>query len=1169
MNRLTTSPILDSIRRLIGDQHVNELPDQELLCRFRTEHDEAAFHGLLSRHGPMVLDVCRNVLRNEADAEDAFQATFLILAQKAAAIQKEAAVGSWLYGVAFRVALKARADGGRRHKHEAQAPVRIRSDETDDLSWRDVQQTLYAELNRFPERYRAPLVLCYLEGQTQDAAATLLRVSRPALKKRLERARALLRQRLIRRGLGSAAVLAASAWPMASAPASPPAKLLASTANAAFKGAAGELVPARVLALKAAAVKALFTGKLTTTRFLVVLVGLAATACGALLYHASIPEQPVAAPAAAAAQAPPRDQPGDPLPAGVVARLGTARLRPGGSIYHLAFAPDGKRLASWQNEMHVTDSLTIWDAEGRQLRRVDLPGVTVAYWQWLADGRGIAVLLVDHKPYVWELSDETAKPPASQVGPGAVLIRGGPEQEGYSCFAVSPDGKRLVGGTSNDQAVIHVWDLATNKMLSALPRPQVLVKQPEKCSALFFTPDGRRLIVFSPTKTDRGQTKEYQLIVRDTATGEEQRRFTSRAPLTQGTRMSVAVSDRWLALGMEDESGTVSLRDLSTGQPRTLTTKHGTRANYGFGISAIVFTRDGHTLLTAGRGGEIKVWDATTLQPIHTIPNASRSWIETMAVTADGRTVASGGQDNLIRLWDLATGKERSPADGLTGEVSGVGFSVDGKVALTFCADNTLRVWDAATGRPLRTTPLSHGGQGWPRGELAPDGHTLVTNAGGRVKALNLETGQEVPLPGLPRELLCDTLRFGADGKTLVALSENRVTLLDWPTVKVRRTITLLPPKNQPGVTRGDAADISPDGRWLITLAHREWGREERGMHFGFEADGVLDLWNAVTGEYIRQLLAGQGVGRTVQYTASGDVVVDAQGSLQGVGGERTELQSNLNLIDPLTGRLKRAFATPPKGPPGSGFRYILATALSADGRQLFVGSNDGSVVAYETLTGQMRQRLEGYHGLIMDLAGSKDGRRLIAGGSGLYALEWDISLAGTAPASPAPPPAEQAKLWDQLAAIKPEVSLPAMRRLAAHPEAAVALLRGVLKPAPSGPDDGLLDRLVADLGARKFKVRDQASRQLDQLGETAVPGVKARLAKVSDAEVQTRLMRFLARHDSLTPTPELVREARSLEILEQIDTAPALALLKELAGGGANMPRTRTAAEALRRLQR
>src|SRR5260370_29808188 len=153
MMKTTTSPILQLIRRSVEDQRVKVLTDQELLGRFRSERDEAAFHTLLRRHGSMVLDVCRNVLGNEADAEDAFQTTFLILAQKAGAIRNQASVGSWLHGVAYRTALKARAGTAKRKKHEARVPSQPSSDE---LTWREVQQVIHEELSKVAECYRAP-----------------------------------------------------------------------------------------------------------------------------------------------------------------------------------------------------------------------------------------------------------------------------------------------------------------------------------------------------------------------------------------------------------------------------------------------------------------------------------------------------------------------------------------------------------------------------------------------------------------------------------------------------------------------------------------------------------------------------------------------------------------------------------------------------------------------------------------------------------------------------------------------------------------------------------------------------------------------------------------------------------------------------------------------------
>ena len=182
------SLILRSIRRLVEDESVRQQSDQHLLRQFSDHRDEAAFGMLLRRHGPMVLDVCRGVFGNDADAEDAFQATFLILTRKAASIRKTGSLGSWLHGVAYRTALKARARSVTRQRNEARAPVRAVT-EPDDLTWREMQEILHEELNGLAERYRAPLVACYLEGKTQDQAAAQLGLAKSTLKERLERGR--------------------------------------------------------------------------------------------------------------------------------------------------------------------------------------------------------------------------------------------------------------------------------------------------------------------------------------------------------------------------------------------------------------------------------------------------------------------------------------------------------------------------------------------------------------------------------------------------------------------------------------------------------------------------------------------------------------------------------------------------------------------------------------------------------------------------------------------------------------------------------------------------------------------------------------------------------------------------------------------------------------------
>ncbi len=240
MSKTTVDPILQMIRRIAEDHRMKCLPDQELLCRIAGGPDDAAFSVLVRRHGPMVLDVCRNVAGNGADAEDAFQATFLILAQKARSIRKLTSVGSWLHGVAYRTALKAQAAFAKHQKLELRAAKSGSHESADDLTWNEIQQFVHMELAAISERYRAPLVLCFLEGKTQDDAAKHLGVSKATLKKRLEHGRSLLRLRLIRRGIGPTALVAAAAWPAATATACVPIALVSATVKAAAAIATGQ-----------------------------------------------------------------------------------------------------------------------------------------------------------------------------------------------------------------------------------------------------------------------------------------------------------------------------------------------------------------------------------------------------------------------------------------------------------------------------------------------------------------------------------------------------------------------------------------------------------------------------------------------------------------------------------------------------------------------------------------------------------------------------------------------------------------------------------------------------------------------------------------------------------------------------------------------------------------
>lgn len=199
------SPSLeDNVRRVVGGSNLNGVPDAELLARFVKEHDEAAFELLLWRHGGLVLNVCLRVLGDRHQAEDAFQVTFLTLAQRAGAIGRGEAVAGWLYQVAHRVALRMRARS-RREQPLGDMPLPGREPEpAETAEWRDLRPLLDAEVDRLPEKYRIAFVLCYLEGKTNEEAARELGCPRGTVDSRLARARERLRARLARRGLAIA-----------------------------------------------------------------------------------------------------------------------------------------------------------------------------------------------------------------------------------------------------------------------------------------------------------------------------------------------------------------------------------------------------------------------------------------------------------------------------------------------------------------------------------------------------------------------------------------------------------------------------------------------------------------------------------------------------------------------------------------------------------------------------------------------------------------------------------------------------------------------------------------------------------------------------------------------------------------------------------------------------
>ena len=392
--------IYGAIGRLFESGCIAGLDDSELLSRVATTADREAFAALIARHAPMVLGVCRRALRCRSDADDAFQATFLILARKAASIREGDRLGCWLFGVSRRVAARARADARRRGEVERRASrdevvTRAEADRLDLLS------DLDDELARLPSRFREAIVLCHLAGLTHEEAAHRLRCPVGTVKSRVARGLARLRMRMTRPGALPALALVTAVM----APTAAPASLIESTARCIPNGPWTQATSALVRGV----LRTMSMKRLMTIATACLVVGLTLT--GAFLAPAQyIPATPVAKPAAPRSthqELPTSESPG------AIRFMGRARglvvrLERDASSQALAFMPDGK-------------SLVVGCGDGL-IRILDA-----------ATGR-VTSTLVHHA---------------------------GPELRSVTAIAVRPDGLAVASGGEDGRA--RLWDLATKK----------------------------------------------------------------------------------------------------------------------------------------------------------------------------------------------------------------------------------------------------------------------------------------------------------------------------------------------------------------------------------------------------------------------------------------------------------------------------------------------------------------------------------------------------------------------------------------------------------------------------------------------------------------------------------------------------------------------------------
>jgi RNA polymerase sigma factor (sigma-70 family) len=615
--------LLSRLRRtLYGDG--GGRTDGQLLEAFVRGGEEAAFEALLRRHGPMVLGVCRRVLGNDADAEDAFQATFFVLFRKAAALRRTGPLGNWLYGVAHRTALGARsARVKRRAKEEARRTMAVPQPPAED-TWREVQAVLDQELSRLPEYYRVPIVLCDLEGKSRKDAAHQLGWPIGTVSGRLARGRVLLARRLARHGLAVSGGALAVALKTHATVACVPRPLHLATLEAVAAG----VVPDRVAALARGVFQAMLLTKLKiATVCLLGLVALGLVVCRVLAGPAS----------PAAGGAGPEPQGG--APARPAAQDGVKVVKIGNRVNSVAYCHDGRSLAVilWNGAPNLdtqTSSVVLWDLQkGKAEKTLEQFGEGRLQFRHLAssrDGTAVAASATE----VGKVNYGAVRAWEARTGKLVGTFELGNQVDG--AVALSADGKKVAGGTCiTGNGELTVWDVASAKVLQRLEADRM------EYFAAAFSEDGKW--VAAGGRHGTGLDKTNKVVVWDVTTGKVKHEW--HDPTMAGAVVAVAFSPdgKELAAGGVNDA-TVRVWDVKTGKVNHLLNAHE--------VQGLAYSPDGRTLATAGNDHKVILWDVGKENARATLQGHGHI-VMGIAFAPDGRTLASGGLDATLRFWPV------------------------------------------------------------------------------------------------------------------------------------------------------------------------------------------------------------------------------------------------------------------------------------------------------------------------------------------------------------------------------------------------------------------------------------------------------------------------------------------------------------------------------------
>jgi RNA polymerase sigma factor (sigma-70 family) len=587
-----------------------ELTDAELVPRVANQ-DRRAFEILVHRHGPLVWRVCRRVLARADRAEDAFQATFLVLASKAGSIRRPTSVASWLHGVAYRIARRALLDRALADALHEEPPAGNAADPGRAAAWRELAGIIEEEVAVLPDKLRGPILMCYWEGLTTEEAARKLVLPSGTIKSRLARARALLQRRLTRRGVTlPAGTIAVLLGPLA-ADASVPATLTAATTSivtavGTSKCGSAASVPSSAALLARSMLQSMLVAKVKAIVFAAAIM--AVVAAGAVLAAIDRPATQLAGANAprtpSAPQAPLTDEFGDPLPAGTLRRLGTTRFRPGSYVSSLAFLPGDKTLVS-----QGLEGIAFWDvATGKKASWIALPGARQLGQMRLSPDGKVLAAAHGERVQLWQVSGHKEL--------GALPDRA-------HCMVFSHDGETLACVDSS-QKTLRLWDWRKQAKKLTIATDQFQLQE------IGFSHDDR--VVFS--------LDLRELVSWDAASG--------------GQILKIAypnIGSTYLDRLALSPDGKLAARSIYRQPIRIYDTATGREVGQfpAGDVRVQSFTPDGKGLLVTGERGTA-LWDVSQGKEVY------RTGGGVPAYSTDGKILAFCGEsEGAISLYDAAT----------------------------------------------------------------------------------------------------------------------------------------------------------------------------------------------------------------------------------------------------------------------------------------------------------------------------------------------------------------------------------------------------------------------------------------------------------------------------------------------------------------------------------